>query len=131
MTVAQGEAPVPGGEAKKLPPMTHYILGLFRRVPDRASIPDEEAARIQEGHMANLRRLTEQGELITAGPFEEDSDLRGVLIFSTGSVERARELMRNDPAITNGRLVLDLYTWFGPAGLGVGPAGSAGETVPG
>ncbi|MFY9716975.1 MAG: YciI family protein [Thermoplasmata archaeon] len=100
--------------------MTRYVLGLYRRVPGRPTLSDERTNEIQEGHMANLRRLTERGDLITAGPFEEDSELRGAMIFTTGSVDEAKRLLGDDPAIANGRLVLDLYTWFGPAGLKVG-----------
>jgi uncharacterized protein YciI len=112
---------MPTSEYEKLPEMTHYVVGLLRRVPDRPVISEEASSRFQEGHMASIRRLTERGELVTAGPFEEDGDLRGILIFSTASVERARELTRDDPAISNGRLVLELWTWFGPAGLRVVP----------
>jgi uncharacterized protein YciI len=104
--------------------MTRYVLGLYRRVPGRPTISDDRANEIQEGHLANLRRLTERGDLITAGPFEEDSELRGVMIFTTGSVDEATRLLGDDPAIANGRLVLDLYTWFGPAGLKVTPPGT-------
>ena len=112
---------MPESEYHKLPEMTHYVFGLFRRVPNRPDLPEIEGNRIQEGHMENLRCLTERGELITPGPFEEDGDLRGFLIFSTGSVERARELMKDDAAIVNGRILLDLYSWFAPAGLRVVP----------
>ncbi len=111
-------------ETERLPVMTHYVLGLLRRAPEAPAISDAEAERIQEAHLGHLRRLRETGELIASGPFEENGDLRGVLIFSTSSVERARDLSRPDPAITNGRLVLDLYTWFAPAGLRVAPAPS-------
>jgi uncharacterized protein YciI len=104
--------------------MTHYVVGLLRRVPHRPAISAPEADRIQEEHLATIRRLREAGELITAGPFEEDGDLRGILIFSTASVERARELTRSDPAIAGGHLALELLTWFAPAGLGVGSGAS-------
>ncbi|MGC2290144.1 MAG: YciI family protein [Thermoplasmata archaeon] len=108
-------------EVDRLPMMATYVLGLFRRPADLPVIPAEEVERIQEGHMGNIRRLTEAGELIVAGPFTEDTHLRGVLVFSTSSVERARELTANDPALVQGRLLLDLYTWYAPAGLRVGP----------
>jgi len=101
--------------------MTQYVFGLFRRVANRPDLPEEESNRIQEAHMANLRQLTERGELLTAGPCLEDSDLRGLMILSTGSVERARELTRDDPAILAGRIFLEFYTWYAPAGLQVVP----------
>jgi hypothetical protein len=52
---------------------------------------------------------------------EERGELRGVLVFSTESVTTARELMESDPLVAGGYLVLDLYTWFSPAGLGLSP----------
>jgi uncharacterized protein len=109
-------------EAERSPAMTHYVLGLFRRAPGRPPLPEDEAERIQESHLAHLRRLRESGDLLASGPLEEDGDLRGVLLFSTASIELARKLTNSDPALTNGRLVLDLYTWYAPAGLRVAPA---------
>lgn len=117
-------------ETDRLPPMTRYVLGLYRRVPDRVPIPDPETDRIQEGHLAKIRHLMERGELITAGPFEEDTEFRGVMIFTTGSVDRAQELVKDDPAIVHGRLFLDLYTWYGPAGLQVRPHSAVASPAP-
>lgn len=108
-------------EMDRLPEMANYVFGLLRRPTDLPVIPEEEVNRIQEGHLSTLRRLTEAGELIIAGPFTEDVNLRGVLIFTTSSIDRARELTANDPALVNGRLLMDLYTWYAPAGLRVGP----------
>jgi len=115
-------------EYDKLPEMTTYVIGLYRRAKDVRSLSEEEANRIQEGHMAKIRQMSERGEIITAGPFEEDGDLRGLLIFATGSVERAREMFAADPAILAGRIVLEFLTWYGPAGLQVVPR--TGSTSP-
>jgi uncharacterized protein YciI len=82
-------------------------------------LSSEEGDRIQEAHLAHLRSLRESGELIAAGPLEEDTDLRGILIFRSDSVVKVRELMKPDPALQRGVLLLDLYRWFAPAGLQV------------
>jgi len=108
-------------EYDRLPVMTKYVLGMLRRPANLAVISEADANRIQEGHMGHLRRLTEARELIVTGPFEEDTNIRGVMVFSTDSVDRARELSATDPALVEGRLVLDLYTWYAPAGLRLGP----------
>jgi uncharacterized protein len=110
----------PGGsEVERLPPMARYVLGLLRRPSGAPSLPSADLERIQESHLAHLRHLLEAGELITCGPLEEETDLRGILIFRTDSLAHARELMGADPAVVSGRLVLDLYTWYAPAGLGL------------
>ncbi|MFZ0830324.1 MAG: hypothetical protein WCB18_02415 [Thermoplasmata archaeon] len=109
-------------EYDRLPVMTKYAFGMLRRPANLPTISEADVDRIQEGHMAHLRRLTAAGDLIVAGPFEEDTSLRGVLIFTTGSIERARGLMGSDPSLVEGRLMLDFYTWDAPAGIRVGPA---------
>ena len=108
-------APTP--EMDRLPPMTHYVVGVLRRPASPPSRTPQEADALQERHLAHLRSLREAGELLMTGPMEEDTDLRGLLIFSTDRTARARELMRDDPLVAGAYLQLDLYTWFAPAGL--------------
>jgi len=117
-------APVRKSELERLPPMTHYVFGMLRRPAHRPPLSPEEAEKIQEGHLAHLRELRTAGDLIVSGPFEEDTDLRGVLVFRTSSVAEARELMKSDPTLQSAVLQLDLYTWYAPAGLHL-----AGETA--
>ena len=111
-------------EEKKPEPkyeMTTYVMGLLRRNPNAPKQSEAEANRIQEGHMANIRKMAETGKLIVAGPFTDNTELRGVFIFKVSSVEEARALAAPDPAIQEGRLVLELHPWFAAAGLRVDP----------
>jgi uncharacterized protein len=107
----------PGSEMDRLPAMGRYVLGLLRRGSNPPSMSAKAENRLQEAHLAHLRRLKEQGDLIIYGPIEGSSDLRGILVFRTESLDRARDLMRNDPWVIRGVLVLDLFSWFAPAGL--------------
>ncbi len=112
-----------GQEEKKPEPkyeMTTYVMGLLRRGPNVPKLSDAESQRIQDGHMANIRKMAETGKLIVAGPFTDNGDLRGVFIFKC-TIEEARTLAAPDPAIQSGRLVLELHPWFAAAGLRVDP----------
>ena len=64
------------------------------------------AAKIQEGHMANIRKLGESGKLVVAGPFGDDGNWRGIFIFDTPTIEEAEQLVKTDPAIQSGRLIV-------------------------
>lgn len=99
--------------------MTTYVVGFFHRGPNWTAQETEETRRMQEGHLANFRKLAEAGKLIVAGPFSDGGDLRGMLIFKLQSVEEARALMEADPTLKAGRLALDLHPWFAAAGLRV------------
>lgn len=94
-----------------------YVLALIRRVPDRPEISEEAAKTIQAGHLAHIDRMMATGELVAAGPFDDDTELRGLYLFRTGSITRVQELTAGDPAIVQGRLFLEIHPWYGPAGL--------------
>jgi len=104
-------------EFERLPPMSHYVLGLLWRVPTAPKRTSAEADALQEAHMGHLRRLREAGHLLALGPLEDSPDLRGVMVFQTDSPDAARKLMETDPLVGGGFLKLDLYRWFAPATL--------------
>jgi hypothetical protein len=62
--------------------------------------------------------MRERGAMLASGPFDDrpDESLRGLCLYRT-SVEEARELAAQDPAVQAGRLVADVMTWLVPSGL--------------
>jgi uncharacterized protein len=105
--------------------MTHYVVGFFHKGPSWAAEQTDETRSMQEAHLANFGKLAEAGKLIVAGPFGDNGDLRGMLIFKLESVDEARKLMDADPTLKAGRLTLDLHPWFAAAGLRVNAPKSA------
>jgi uncharacterized protein YciI len=67
--------------------------------------------------MDNIRRLTDEGKLVLAGPFMDDGEVRGIYIFDVKTVEEAKKLTETDPAIQAGSLIIDLHPWYGSAAL--------------
>jgi uncharacterized protein YciI len=99
--------------------MAMYFLALIRRVVGRPAISEAEEQFIQAGHMAHIERMMATGDLVVAGPFGDDTDLRGLFLFRVDSLERVQELTSNDPALVKGRLFLEIHPWYGPVGLAV------------
>lgn len=91
-----------------------YQLVLLKRPAEPPEIPEEEAAEIQRDHLGHLRRMAEEGHLVAAGPFGERDDerLRGLALYRVGSVEEARRLAEQDPAVRAGRLEVEVTTWY-------------------
>ena len=101
--------------------MANYVLGILHKGPNWTAGTTPESEKIQEGHMANIRKMADAGKLAVAGPFSDDGDLRGMFIFHNATIEEARALIAADPAVKAGRLTVELHPWFAAAGLRVNP----------
>ncbi|WP_395373472.1 YciI family protein [Marinicella sp. W31] len=97
--------------------MKTYVMAMLKKGPNRNQTP-EEAAELQRAHMDNIGRMAQAGQLVLAGPFMPNDDgLQGIYIFNVDSVEKAKALTETDPAVKAGRLVMELYPWYGSAAL--------------
>ena len=95
--------------------MKQYFMCFLKSGPKRDQGP-EEAARIQEEHLAHLSRLAADRKICLAGPFADDSGIQGVVIFSTPTYEEAVSLATADPAVRAGRLVVEIHPFWAAVG---------------
>ena len=70
------------------------------------------AAKIQEGHMANITRLYKEGKIKVAGPFGDNGNWRGLFIFDCADQAEVEKLLNTDPAIAAGRLAYEIHPWY-------------------
>lgn len=101
--------------------MTTYYVGFLYRGPKWTPEVTPETTRLQEGHMANIRRMGASGKLLVAGPFADDGTLRGMYVFRVATKEEAEELVQSDPAVQSGRLRFELHPWFAAKNIVVTP----------
>lgn len=87
--------------------MRTYQLGLLRAVEGAPAATPEQ----QRAHLAHLARMQSAGKLAAVGPVLDEGSLRGVLVFNTEAGE-ARTLEEADPHVRDGRLRLELLTWW-------------------
>lgn len=102
--------------------MQVYYIGFLSRGERWTPEQTEQTRAIQAGHMQHIQTMAKTGKLLIAGPFmyeagDADQDMRGIFIFDVASVEEAKRLAAEDPAVKAGRLKLEFRKWYGPAGL--------------
>lgn len=70
------------------------------------------------GHLKNIERLSDQGEIDIAGPFgSNDLEYRGHFIFKSSNEEAVKEMLMTDPVIKNDYLTFEIISWYGSAAL--------------
>jgi uncharacterized protein len=94
-----------------------HTLVLLVRPPDAPELSEEEAAELQDRHLAFRAGLRDEGYLLGGGPLidQDDERLRGISIMPV-EPETARRLSEEDPAVQAGRLAVEVMTWMVPAG---------------
>jgi len=91
-----------------------FILVLLLRAPNAPDMPKADLDRLQEEHIANIRRLAAEGKLFKAGPVEDFSgrNVRGIYVLKTESLDEARAWVATDPTVKAGRLAPEFMKWF-------------------
>jgi len=91
--------------------MKQYFFVMLTRGPNRNQ-DSLSAAKIQEGHLNNIRRLASLGKILVAGPFGDDGDWLGIFIFDCKTKEEVAGYLKTDPAVDAGRLAYDIRPWW-------------------
>jgi uncharacterized protein YciI len=92
-----------------------YCFRIYKAGPNRNQ-PPELAEQIQSAHQRYLFLLRSEGKLLINGPIIDDPVLKGISIFNTTDKEEVKRLSDADPAVQAGRLVYEIYSWFGLPG---------------
>ena len=95
--------------------MKHYVFVILKT--GSANITDKNKLdSIFRGHLANIHRLADRGELALAGPFGNNSNnYRGLYIFNVTDTNEVRKLLQTDPAVHAKLLEPEIYAWYGSA----------------
>ena len=96
--------------------MRKYVMCFLKTGPTKDLSPDS-AKKIQVLHLQNISKLASQGKLCVAGPFLDNTELEGVIVFNVETVQEAKTLAETDPAVKAGLLVMEFHPWYCSAAL--------------
>ena len=97
--------------------MTTYVMGFLVKGPAWTQDRTPELAKLQQNHIAHIFSLIDSNKAAIAGPFLDNQEIRGVIVFNTDSIELANMWESNDPAIQAGRFSLQYTKWFAGKGI--------------
>ena len=97
--------------------MKLYVMAILKTPKDSTKLK-AMSQDLMRGHLDNINRLVEEGKLIVAGPFMQNSeDFRGLFIFDVSTIDEAKALVATDPAVEAGVFDMIYVPWYGSAAL--------------
>ena len=96
--------------------MKNYVLVILKTGPNKVTAGPERDEMFK-GHFANMARLSNEGKLALAGPFDGADGWRGLFIFAVADVDEARKLVATDPVVMKGEMTPEFHKYYGSAAL--------------
>ena len=100
---------IPEGDTTYL--MQPYFI-VFLKAGENRGQDSLTTARLQEQHLAHLNRMATEGYSSLTGPFGDDGEIRGAVIYNTATLEEADSLAKLDPMVQAGRLKVEVHPWW-------------------
>jgi uncharacterized protein YciI len=89
-----------------------YQLVLLERSATAPDLDEEAAETLQRQHLGHFARMRRAGLMTVAGPVRGDDAIAGICLYRAGTVERARRLAEDDPAVRAGCYDVRAVQWF-------------------
>jgi uncharacterized protein YciI len=87
-------------------------FGILERPKNAPQYPAAKLEELQSGHLANIRKMAEDGLLASAGPFLSNDSRRGIFVFFSKNLSQIKRAVSADPLIKAKRLELKLMPWW-------------------
>lgn len=95
--------------------MKQYFLVIYLSGPEQNQ-DSVTLANLQNSHINHIFAMSRAGVTCLSGPFGDDTEKRGILLFDVATREEAENWVKQDPMVKAGRLAYEIHPWWGAKG---------------
>ncbi|MCF4100546.1 hypothetical protein L1I30_02590 [Gillisia sp. M10.2A] len=92
----------------------YYIV--FLKSGENRTQDSLQTAQLQKQHLEHLGRMADEGYASLIGPFGDDGEIRGIVVYNTPTMKMADSLAKLDPMVKAGRLKVEVHPWWAAKG---------------
>lgn len=96
--------------------MKRYWFVLYTSGDDTTRLDSATSAGLLKEHLAHQDEQAERGLIQVAGPFGDNGDWRGLLLYDCETQEEVEGYLRQDPFVKRGKLKYEIHPWYGAIG---------------
>ena len=96
--------------------MKEYYL-VFLKEGSHRNQDSATAADIQSRHLEYLTKMYDDDKMSICGPLMDENDIKGMCVYHVGSIDEAKRLAEDDPAVKSGRLIVEVHPWYSAKGM--------------
>ena len=96
--------------------MKQYWFVLYTRGSDTTKLDSATSAALLKAHLEHQDMQADRGLIVMAGPFADNKDWRGLLLYDCDTQEEVEGYLKQDPFVQRHRLAYEIHPWWGAVG---------------
>lgn len=96
--------------------MKQYWFVLYTRGADTTALDSATSADLLKAHLAHQDEQGARGLIVMAGPFGDNGNWRGLLLYDCETREEVEGYLKQDPFVRRGKLAYEIHPWYGAVG---------------
>jgi uncharacterized protein YciI len=92
--------------------LVQFHLAIVKKGPNWSAAKTGEVQRVRQQHRSYVESLVGSGKAVVAGPFGDESEIRGIYIFRAANADEAKSWADADPAAKAGHYMNEMLPWW-------------------
>ena len=92
--------------------LVQFHMAIVKKGPNWSDAKTGEVQKVRLEHRSYVKSLVGSGKAVIAGPFGDESEIRGIYIFRAANADQAKSWAEADPAAKAGHHINEMHQWW-------------------